>query len=225
MSDLTLWYTEPAVEWTEALPLGNGRLGAMVFGGIAREQFQLNEDTLYSGGPYNTVNPKARGRLDEVRKEIFKGNYAFAESLADRFLMGVPVKQMSYQPAGDLWLDFGHDGTSYRRELDLDTAIATTRYDSGGTTFTREAFASAAHNVLVVRIKASKPGELSFSAALTSRQPGAVEAESDDTLAFSGTNRGEQGIRAALKLAMRARVTVEGGRAARRSPSRLPTKR
>jgi alpha-L-fucosidase 2 len=217
MSDLTLWYNEPASGWTEALPLGNGRLGAMVFGGIEREQLQLNEDTIYSGGPYSQINPDARGRLDEVRQLIFEGSYALAEALTDRFMMGVPIKQMSYQPAGDLWLEFPHAGaTGYRRSLDLDTAIATTRYTVGGVTYEREAFASAAHNVLVLRVRASEPGALSFGVGLTSQQLGVTEAETEDTLAFAGTNRNDQGIKAALRFAMRARVVAEGGRVARR---------
>ena len=105
MADLELWYDAPAREWTEALPIGNGRLGAMIFGGAERERLQLNEDTLWTGGPYSQVNPEARPHLDEVRSLIFAGRYAEAEALAERHLMARPLKQMSYQPAGDLWID------------------------------------------------------------------------------------------------------------------------
>src|SRR5438132_4823076 len=105
MSELRLWYEQPAGEWTEALPIGNGRLGAMVFGGIARERLQLNEATLWSGGPYSPVNPEALPHLAELRALIFAGRYAEAEALANRYSMARPYLQMSYQPAGDLWLD------------------------------------------------------------------------------------------------------------------------
>ena len=105
MTELKLWYEAPAREWTEALPIGNGRLGAMVFGGVPRERLQLNEDTLWTGGPYSQANPEARLHLDQVRALIFAGRYAEAEALADRHLMGRPLKQMSYQPAGDLWIE------------------------------------------------------------------------------------------------------------------------
>ena len=202
MTDLELWYKEPAAEWTEALPLGNGRLGAMVFGGVERERLQLNEDTLYAGGPYSPVNPEARGRLDEVRGLIFDGSYALAEALADRFLMGMPLKQMSYQPAGDLWLDFGHaDAERYRRSLDLDTAIATTTYAAAGRHLhPRKLRLSRAQchcrSASAPRARAQSRSSL----GLTSLQPGVTEAEADDTLAFSGTNRGEHGIDGALRL-------------------------
>ena len=105
MSDLKLWYDEAAREWVEALPIGNGRLGAMVFGGVAREHLQLNESTLWSGGPYSPVNPEALPNLEAVRDLIFAGRYAEAEALANQHLMAKPHRQMSYQPAGDLWLD------------------------------------------------------------------------------------------------------------------------
>src|SRR5262245_14519646 len=107
MSKLELWYETPAREWTEALPVGNGRLGAMVFGGVPRERLQLNEETLWTGGPYSQVNRDARAHLEDVRALIFAGRYAEAEVLAERTLMGRPLKQMSYQPAGDLWIE--HD--------------------------------------------------------------------------------------------------------------------
>src|SRR5688572_12650807 len=107
MSDLELWYTAPASAWTEALPIGNGRLGAMVFGGVGRERLQFNEDTLWTGSPYSQVNPDAQAHLRAVRSLIFEHRYAEAEELADRHLMGRPLKQMSFQPLGDLWIEQG----------------------------------------------------------------------------------------------------------------------
>jgi alpha-L-fucosidase 2 len=123
-----LWYGSPADEWVQALPVGNGRLGAMVFGGIALERLQLNEDTMWSGGPYVPANPLALDALPKVRDLIFNERYAEAEAVAAEALMARPLHQMPYQPVADLLLSFsGIDWTSaYRRDLDLDSAIAAT---------------------------------------------------------------------------------------------------
>src|SRR5215470_10155095 len=134
---LLLWYDKPASEWTEALPVGNGRLGAMIFGGPASEQLQLNEDTLYAGSPYDPNNPEALQALPEARRLIFAGKYKEAHDLVGAKMMAQPIKQMPYEPVGDLKLSFpDHDNiTNYRRQLDLDTAIATTTYSAGPTNF------------------------------------------------------------------------------------------
>ena len=211
-ADHVLWYRRPAQEWTEALPLGNGRLGAMVFGGVADEQLQINEETLWSGGPYEPINPDALPHLPEVRQLIFDGRYAEAETLANRFLMGRPHLQMSYQPAGNLWLDFGHgDAEGYRRELDLDRALATVTYTAGGVRFMREAFVSPVDQVLVVRVAADVRGTLSAMVRLTSDQPGEAGLIAPDTLAFAGTSKAEHGIASALRFAIHARVLHQGG--------------
>src|SRR4029078_1176173 len=141
---LLLWYDKPASEWTEALPVGNGRLGAMIFGGVATETIQLNEDTLYAGSPYDPNNPEALHALPEARRLIFQGKYKEAHDLVGAKMMAQPIKQMPYEPVGDLKLSFrNHDNIkNYRRQLDLNTAIATTFYDDGITTFMREIFAS-----------------------------------------------------------------------------------
>src|ERR1043165_3898153 len=121
--DLRLWYDKHASEWTEALPIGNGRLGAMIFGGVATEQIQLNEDTLYAGSPYNPNNPEALKALPEARRLIFEGKYKEAHDLAGAKMMANPIKQMPYEPIGDLKLSFYcHDNyTTYRAQLYLDT--------------------------------------------------------------------------------------------------------
>src|SRR5689334_615285 len=125
---LLLWYDKPASEWTEALPIGNGRLGAMIFGGPASEQIQLNEDTLYAGSPYDPNNPEALKALPEARRLIFEGKYKEAHDLVGAKMMAQPIKQMPYEPLGDLKLSFAnHDNiTFYRRQLDLNTGIART---------------------------------------------------------------------------------------------------
>src|SRR5688572_14184415 len=124
----SLWYTRPADEWVQALPIGNGRIGAMVFGGIASERLQLNEDSFFSGGPYDPVNPAARAALPKVRELIFAGKYKEAQALTDAEVMAKPLRQMSYQTVGDLRLTFPglENASNYRRQLDLPTAVATT---------------------------------------------------------------------------------------------------
>ena len=169
-NDLKLCYKKPAEEWTEALPVGNGRLGSMVFGGVEQEHLQFNEDTLWTGEPHTYHHEGAARYLPIVRRLLSEGKQAEAEALAFKQMMSVPFRQKAYQPCGDLWLTFdGHAHASdYRRELDLDTAVATVRYRVGDTTFTREVFASAVDQVIAVRISADRPGQVSFSAAMSS---------------------------------------------------------
>ena len=124
----SLWYLTPARVWTEAVPIGNGRLGAMVFGGVIQERLQLNEDTLWAGGPYDPANPEALGALPEVRRLIFNGNYKEAQRLVSEKVMARPLRQMPYETLGDLLLTF-HEVPAvenYRRDLNLDTATAGT---------------------------------------------------------------------------------------------------
>lgn len=225
MTDLELWYRTPAVEWTDALPLGNGRLGAIVFGGIGREELQLNEETLWSGGPYRPINPEALPNLDKVRSLVFEGKYKQAQDLANAHLLGKPLLQMSYQPAGNLFIDFPHEAVpgSYRRSLDLDTAISTTRYALLGTgihddaaVFTRQSFVSAADNVLVLRIETNRPGALSFEAYFDSPQDGTETSEDEDRIAFSGRNFAKHGNQGRLRFGVGIDLRLEGGTLARR---------
>ncbi len=138
---LSLWYRRPAQKWEEALPVGNGRLGAMIFGGVETERLQLNEDTFWAGGPYDPNNPDAPALLPQVRQLIFDGKAKEATDLADK-MMSRLLRQMSYQPIGDLLLDFpgASEATDYHRDLNLDTAVATTTFIRDGAKFTREVF-------------------------------------------------------------------------------------
>jgi alpha-L-fucosidase 2 len=181
---LELWYRQPAQQWVEALPVGNGRLGAMVFGGLARERLQLNEDTLWSGGPKDCDNPRARELLPEVRRLIFAGDYHAADELLKQ--MQGPYNQ-SYQPLADMHLAFAEGPAGdYRRALDLDTATATTSYTHDGATFTRTVFASAPAQAIVVRLSCDQPGRLTLSATLDSPHPHAIAARGSAGLALSG---------------------------------------
>lgn len=182
---LVLWFDQPARDWVEALPVGSGRLGAMVFGDVATEHLQLNEDTLWSGGPRAWDNPGARAALPEVRRLIAAGDYAAADALC-REMQG-PYNQ-SYQPLGDLRLHFDHTAppADYRRELDLSSALARVRYRVGAVTFSREIFASAPDRVIVVRLTADQPGAIDFTAVLDTPHPHHVTPVDADTLVLVG---------------------------------------
>ena len=186
---LTLWYRQPATDWeTQALPVGNGPLGAMVFGGVAQERIQINEETVWKGEYTDTNNPEALEALPRVRELLFAGKNEEAKDLAAKSMLGRPRKIKSYQPLCDLALDFADPTTvaNYRRDLDLTTAINRTQYTIGGVTFTREVFASAPDNVLVVRLTASQPGQISFSARLTREEGATTRAEGDHKLVLRG---------------------------------------
>lgn len=165
---LTLWYRAPAASWNEALPVGNGRLGAMVFGGVEQEHLQLNEETWWSGGPYDPVVKGAATALPEIRRLLFAGDIPRAHDLFGRRMMGVPYEQMKYQPLGDLLLSFptGRAVTDYRRALDLDQGVVRVTYRADGVTYTREVFASTPDQVLVMHLSADRPGAITLSAVL-----------------------------------------------------------
>ncbi|WP_313343967.1 glycoside hydrolase family 95 protein [Stenotrophomonas sp.] len=209
---LLLWYREPATEWVQALPTGNGRLGAMVWGGIAHERIGLNEDTLFAGGPYDATSPDALAALPQVRALVFAGRYAEAEALADAKMLSRPLKQMPYQPLADLLLDFDRadhiDG--YRRQLDLDTALATTEFNSGGARHRREVFVSAPDQCIVVRLSADHPGRVSLRLGVDSPQQGELQVDAHGLL-FSGRNAAFAGIEGQLRFALRIQVRAVGG--------------
>ena len=162
---LSLWYRRPATQWVEALPVGNGRLGAMVFGGLAEERIQFNESTLWIGEPRDYAHEGAAKFLPEIRRLLFEGKQKEAEQLAMRVFMSEPLRQFPYQPFADLRFQFpGREGArDYRRELNLDQAVARTSYKIGEVRFERDVFASAPDQVIVVRTAADKPGQVSFS--------------------------------------------------------------
>ena len=173
-ADLTLWYDRPAGHWVEALPLGNGRLGAMVYGGLVSDTIQLNEDTFWSGSPYNNINPLAKPTLGIIRELINKGDYEGAQRLAMRTITAnksITGHGMIYESVGNLVLTFPEehlDTTAYRRELDLQEAVARTIYTAGGVNYEREVFTSLADQLTFIRLKASEKGALSMNISFCS---------------------------------------------------------
>jgi alpha-L-fucosidase 2 len=213
VNPMALWYDHPATRWVEALPVGNGRLGAMIFGGTAEERLQLNEDTLYAGSPYDPDNPEALKALPEARRLIFEGNYKEASDLIGEKMMAHPIKQMPYEPVGDLVLSFpGHDSVSaYRRELDIDRAVAETSYIIDGVRFVREIFSSPVDQVIAVRLTANDSKRITFRATFSTPQNAVVEIESGNILVLKGQNGEASGVKGGLKFQARARVLAEGG--------------
>jgi alpha-L-fucosidase 2 len=217
---LSTWYRRPAREWVEAIPLGNGRLGAMVFGGIVDEKIQLNENTLWAGGPYNPANPTARAALPEIRKLIFADRIAEATKLTADQAMATPLRELPYQPVGTLELRFPEAARveNYRRDLNLDTAISTVSYQHDGVNYTREMFASggaSCDDVLVIRLTADQPGKINVRASMTTPQAATCAALDDHTLALRGVNGQAQGIPNQLKFDSRVRVVAKGGAVAK----------
>lgn len=208
-----LWYTRPASVWTEALPVGNGRLGAMVFGGVATERIQLNEDTLWSGGPYDPLNPAAGPEaVAEVRRLIAERKFADAEALANERLLARPLGQMAYQTFGDLFIEMepGAKATDYRRELDLDQAVATTRFVLPDGSVTREVLASVPDQVIAIRLEAATGHLPRFAVQFAMPHVATISADGD-AIRAEGHNGGSQGVVGALRLAAMISVRAEGG--------------
>ena len=184
--NLTLWYRRPAALWVEAMPIGNGRLGAMVFGGVSDERLQLNENTLWDGYPRDGANPDSLPALPEVRRLIFEGKVKEGVKHATDHMLGKPSKVLSYQPLGELLLEFPGlpQVTHYQRSLDLDTGIASITYTHEGVTFKREVFASQPANAIVMRITASQPGRITFKSTFKRPQDSTTSSVADDPQAI-----------------------------------------
>ncbi|MBV8860071.1 MAG: glycoside hydrolase family 95 protein [Acidobacteria bacterium] len=219
--DLLVWFDEPAREFTASLPLGNGRLGALVFGGVAEERVVLNESSLWSGSPQDADRPDAANYLPEIRRLLLEGKNVEAEKLTYAHFTsrgpgsgrgaGKDVQYGSYQELGKLLLKFDGGGASaYRRELDLARAVARVTYTQGGTRFTREYFTSAPDEALVVRLTADKSDAITFDAALERPERFEVTADGPNGLLMTGQlNNGTDGK--GMKYAARLRVVNRGG--------------
>lgn len=218
-----IWFTAPAVKWDEALPVGNARLGAMVFGGVQEDRIQLNEDTYWSGGPYSTLVKGGYKVLPEIQKLVFAGQFLDAHNRFGRNLMGYPVEQQKYQSLANLHLFFDHgkDVSGYARSLDLKTAISTTTYIANGVRYKREIFASAPDQTIVVRLTADKPASISFTANLRGVRNQAhsnyatdyfrMDPVGKDGLRVTGKSADYLGVAGKVRYEARVKATAEGG--------------
>ncbi|RYZ31617.1 MAG: glycoside hydrolase family 95 protein, partial [Sphingobacteriales bacterium] len=216
---LKLWYRQPAGDtWENALPVGNGRLGAMVYGNVGTETIQLNEHTVWSGGPSRNDNPLSLDSLAVIRQLIFAGRQKDAEQIANRVIISKTSSGQKFEPVGSLHLAFTqHDVyDDYRRELDLERAVATTTYSVRGIRYTRQVVASLPGRVVIMRITASKSGSISFNASLTTPQRKAtistvpLRGGSKD-LAISGTTSDHETVKGMVKFKGLVRIMAEGG--------------
>ena len=219
--DCVLWYAQPAKNWNEALPVGNGRLGAMVFGGFSQETIQLNEESLW-GGYKNDANAPAAEHLPEIQRLLLDGKIDEASALSEKYMRSNPLRIRSYQSFGNLSIDFfGESARSvksenYRRELNLETGIASVSYKMGDVTFKREVFCPAQEDVLVLRLTADKPGALTFRMQYEREQDAAAFPVGDKELSITGQvfdmpekDTGESGLH--MRFAGLIRGTHKGG--------------
>lgn len=219
----TIWFSAPAAKWDEALPVGSGRLGGMVFGTIAEERIQLNEETNWSGGPYSTVVKGGYKVFPEIQKLVFQEKFLEAHNLFGRHLMGYPVEQQKYQSLANLHLFFDHgdEVTGFRRSLDLATGIASVEYTAGGVQYRREVFASAPDRTIVVRLTSSKKNGLNFRVNLrgvrnqTHSNYGTdyfrMDPVGKDGLVVTGKSADYLGVEGKLRYEARLKATAEGG--------------
>lgn len=209
-----LWYDTPAQVWTEALPLGNGRLGAMVYGNPANEQIQLNEETIWAGRPNNNANPEAREWIPKIQKLVFEGRYREAQDMCTAHVKSATNQGMPYQPFGDLRISFPGHGRydNYYRELSLDSARTVVRYSVDGVNYTRETFASFPDQVVITRITSDRPGSVTFNASLTTPHPDVMIASEGDEITLSGISSNHEGLKGKVEFQGRVTALPKGGR-------------
>ena len=185
---LTLWYNQPAKDWNEALPVGNGRLGAMVFGDATHEKIQINEESIWAGCPVNNNNPRSLQHLPEIQKALFESRFREAWQLANDNMLGTPPRIRSYQPLGDLLIDYGwkSEPTDYRRSLDLKTGIAATEFTVDGKKYRQEVYASVPDIILIINIKALDGGKIDATISMTREKDAMITTDSDGTIHLNG---------------------------------------
>uniref|UniRef100_UPI000B0AE22B glycoside hydrolase family 95 protein n=1 Tax=Herbidospora yilanensis TaxID=354426 RepID=UPI000B0AE22B len=212
--DMALWYDESAgTDWLRALPIGNGRLGAMVYGNVDVERLQLNEDTVWAGGPYDQSNTRGAGALSQIRQLVFQNQWSQAQSLIDQNMLGSPAGQLAYQTVGNLRLTFGSaSGVSeYNRYLDLTTATTVTTYAQNGVRYRREILASAPDQVIAIRLTADRAASISFSATFDSPQRVTRSSPDGTSVALDGVSGDFEGITGQVRFLALARVVADGG--------------
>jgi alpha-L-fucosidase 2 len=209
----SLFYNKPASTWVEALPLGNGRLGAMVYGNPSGEHIQFNENTIWAGGPSRNDNPEILTSLAHLRQLIFEDKFTDAEALASKTMVSKGAQGMPYQTAGDLFIVFdGHDKFSdFRRELSLDKAIAVTSYLVGNVVYKREVFTSFPDQVIVIKLTANKPGSLNFSTTLDRPGKTNISVDTDNILTMTGISSDHEGVKGQVHFEAQVKVVPEGG--------------
>lgn len=214
-----MWYDEPAVLWTEALPLGSGRLGAMIFGNPAQERLQLNEETIWAGKPNNNANPEALEWIPKIRELVFAGKYREAQDLCTKYVKSPTNQGMPYQPFGDLRLTFpGHeDYSQYRRSLDLDSALAVVEYDLKDVHFRRECFTSLVDSVVVLHLTASRPGQITFTTQLTTPQQDSRLLSTDTGISLHGITGEHEKSGSKMRYMGRVSIKTQGGRQTNRA--------
>ncbi len=210
---LKLWYNHPARQWVEALPVGNGRLGAMIYGDPYKDKIQLNENTVWAGSPNRNDNPDARAALPKVRKLIFEGKYKEAQDLVNHTFISKTSEGCPYQTAGDLNLFFpGHERYSdYYRELDLEDAVEMTRYRVGGVDYHSTVFASFPDQVIINRIVASKPGSITFSATMDRPSKVHIFRIGNSELVMSGVTSNYDSVKGKVQFQDRVKIVTQGG--------------
>ncbi len=208
-----LWYDAPASIWTEALPIGNSRLGAMIYGIPSSERLQLNEETIWAGRPNNNANPEALEYLPKVRQLVWDGKYKEAQDLATKHVQANTNSGMPYQPFGDLYISFPNvkDYDNYYRELNLDSARAITRYTSNGVTYQREYLSALKDNVIAIRLTADKKGMITCTAQMTSPQQDVTICSEKDEIVLSGISGWHEGLKGKVTFTGRASATIKGG--------------
>lgn len=209
-----LWYDKPAQYWEEALPLGNGRLGAMVYGNPSKEEIQLNEETVSAGSPYENYTPGAKAALPVIRRLIFEKKYAEANKMAGEEILSKNGFGLPYQTVGSLRLDFkGHEQfTNFRRELDIEKAVATTTYTISGIQYKREVFTSFTDQMVIIRITASQSGKLSFTSRLTCPQKVGILVDGNNRISMDGTTKGDSYTEGKLKFRADFNLVTQGGK-------------
>ena len=211
-----LWFEHPATAWEEAWPVGNGRIGAMIYGGTEVEELQLNEETISTGGPYQNWNPKGPEALPRIRELIFSGQYQAAQDLGGETLLSPVGEEMHYQTAGSLKIRFpGRTGqvSGYRRELDIDRAVVRTSYEVDGVAYVEEAFASFTDQLIIVRLTASKAKALSCELFYdTPMKDTRVSTPGGGILRLEGKGEDKGGIPGAIRYVTDTRVTARGGK-------------
>lgn len=208
-----LWYDKPATTWTEALPIGNSKLGAMVFGTPSTERLQLNEETIWAGRPNNNPNPEAKEYLPKVRELVWKGKYKEAQDLATAHVMAKTNLGMPYQPFGDLYVSFPGAGkySDYYRELSLDSARVITTYTADGVRYKREYISSLSGNVIMMHLTASKPGMITCNANMTSPQQDVTIKSEGKEIVLSGISGWHEGLKGKVQFTGRATAKTKGG--------------